>query len=267
MSIGMQTVLMSSMMEQFDGPEVKALVLMGSFARGDAGLFSDVDLVRFINENDKDKNKDKNKTKSHLIENRLVVVSDVCSSMVEEWFNSPEVATNVISGLRSAKVLIDRANTFASIQARAHSFIWDKTMQQKANDWASIEMVGYIEEVHKGLEGLRHNDIGRLLNAQFGCSWGLSRVIQVQHGILLTGDNTFYKEVAEAVGQDSEWVKLRNTVFGIARVETEIISLQDQVKAGLCLYEVTADLISEAIRKEDKPLIEQTVQLIRQVIH
>jgi len=33
---------------QFDGPQVRALVLMGSHARGTAGPYSDVDLVRIM---------------------------------------------------------------------------------------------------------------------------------------------------------------------------------------------------------------------------
>jgi predicted nucleotidyltransferase len=36
--------------QQFDAPTVKAIVLMGSHARGDAGPYSNVDLGRFINQ-------------------------------------------------------------------------------------------------------------------------------------------------------------------------------------------------------------------------
>ena len=33
---------------RFAGPGVKAIALMGSFARGEAGPYSDIDLARFV---------------------------------------------------------------------------------------------------------------------------------------------------------------------------------------------------------------------------
>jgi hypothetical protein len=62
-------------------------------------------------------------------------------------------------------------------------------MQARANQQASAMLVGWFEEVHKGLAGLQQNDIGRLLNARHGLSWGLGRVMKVQRGILMSGDN------------------------------------------------------------------------------
>jgi predicted nucleotidyltransferase len=38
------------LVSKFDSPGVNAIVLMGSYARGNAGLFSDIDLVRFTSE-------------------------------------------------------------------------------------------------------------------------------------------------------------------------------------------------------------------------
>jgi hypothetical protein len=185
---------------------------------------------------------------------------------VENWFSAPEEVSNVIGGLRSARPLLDRDQTFARIQARARSFAWDRAMQQKADAWASRQMVGWIEEVHKGLEGLRRNDLGRLLNARHGFSWGLSRVVQVQRGVLLSGDNAFYDELADAVGWDSEWVRLRRITFGIAGENESAPSLREQVTAGLNLYVVTAEMLVGVLRPEDEPLVAETVHLIRQTL-
>ncbi|HEV2663909.1 MAG TPA: nucleotidyltransferase domain-containing protein [Blastocatellia bacterium] len=229
----MRDALASALIERFDRPDVRAIVLMGSHARGDAGPFSDVDLVRFVSE----PSDLKAETHSYLIDGYLVVVSDRGPAEVENWFSAPEEASNVIGGLRSAQPLLDRDQTFAHIQARARSFAWDASMQQKADAWASRLMVGWIEEVHKGLEGLRRNDLGRLLNARHGCSWGLSRVVQVQRGVLLSGDNAFYDELADAVGWDSEWVRLRRIAFGISGVDGTAPSLGSRSRqAFICTW-------------------------------
>lgn len=258
----MKDAFVSALIERFDRPDVTAIVLMGSHARGNAGPYSDVDLARFISES----NGHKAEAQSYLIDGCLVVVSDISPATVERWFSVPEEASNYIGGLCSARPLIDRDNSFARIQARARSFDWDAAMQQKADAWASRQMVGWIEEVHKGLEGLRRNDVGRLLNARHGCSWGLSRVVQVQRGILLSSDNTFYDEPAEAVGWDSEWVRLRRIAFGIAVENEAAPSLREQVMAGLRLYALTAEMLEGILQPEDRSLVAETVHLIRRAL-
>jgi predicted nucleotidyltransferase len=245
--------------KKFDSPGVNAIVLVGSYARGTPGLFSDVDLVRFIG---KGGDKPFFNDGSYLIDDFLVTVSSVNTEQIEDWFSRPEIAVNVICGIRSARPLLDRSNAFEAIQRRAQVFTWDAEMQQKANHWASQQMVGLIEEVHKGLEGLRSNDVGRMLNARFGLSWGLSRVIGVQKGVLLSGDNGFYAEVAEAVGVDSEWVCLRQTAFAIEDRYGESPSLQEQVIAGLRLYITTVELLGDVIEPDDAAMVKQTVKLI-----
>lgn len=258
----MDETLLDRLAARFDAPGVKALVLAGSHARGDAGPYSDVDLMRFVAAHDARPAE----PGSYLLEGRLVVVSDVTQAAVERWFDAPEEAVKVVAGLRCAKPLFDREGTFAAVQKRAREFVWDESMQRKADAWASREMVGWIEEVHKGLEGLRRDDPGRLLHACFGCSWGLSRVVQVQRGVLLSGDNAFYDEVAEAVGRDSEWVRLWRRAFGVAGRDGACVPLRERVKAGLRLYALTAAMLAETLEPGDRPLVDETAKLIRQVL-
>lgn len=244
---------------RFDGPGVSAIVLMGSYARGEPGTYSDVDLVRLLGEQ-----ATLSGSGSHLVDGRLVVVSDAGPPQVEEWFTRPEVVVNVIAGVRSGQPLIDRNGAFAGAQIRARAFVWDTGMQERANAWASQQMVGWIEEVHKGLEGLRTADTGRLLHARFGCSWGLTRVMQVQRGVLVSGENAFYDEVAAAVGPTSEWVRLRRVAFGIDDIGRRPPSLRAQVTAGLQLYVVTAGLLKEILRTVDAPLVAHAVSQINE---
>ena len=168
--------------------------------------------------------------------------------------------------MRHALPLIDRNGSLASLQARAHAFAWDAEMQARANAWASEQMVGLIEEAHKGLEGLRRNDVGRLLNARFGLSWLLSRVIQVQRGVFLSGDNAFFEAVEVAVGHDTEWARLRRVVFGVEGIDGKTATLREQVVAGLRLYIATAELLVGTLRPKDAPLVTETVARIGSVL-
>jgi hypothetical protein len=246
--------------DHFDNPAIHAIALMGSHARGDAGPYSDVDLVRFVTEQDLELPG----AGSHWINGRLVVVKNVAPAETETWFTRPELAVSTVAGVRSAHILIDRNETFAQLQARAHSFVWSEALQLQADIWASEQMVGWSEEMHKGLEGLRRGDIGRLLNSLFGGTFGLSRVLQVQRGVLLTGDNGFYAEVAAVVGLDAQWTLLRGIAFGVVDVHDRPPSLRERVVAGLGLYVATVELLGDAIQPEDAPLINATVKLINE---
>jgi hypothetical protein len=254
-------ILPDLLLARFDNPTIAAIVLTGSHARVDAGPHSDIDVLRLLGSSAAQTSA----AGSYLVEGQLIVVSDITSAEVEGWFTLPETAVRVISGLRLAYPLIDREERFAGIQRRARAFTWDVALQERADRWASQQMAGWAEEAHKGLEGLRRGDAGRLLNARHGLSFGLCRVMQVQRGILETGDNAFYEEVAEAIGpSSSRWVQLLRLAFGIgSALAGPAPSLVDQVRAGLQLYVVTSQLLSSILHPQDRLVVDDTVNRIR----
>ena len=96
-----------------------------------------------------------------------------------------------------------------------------------------------------------------LINARHGLSWGLMNVLRVQRGVMVRSDNTAYDQVLDSVGRESEWSQMSARVFGL-RGDT----LPDQVRAGLRLYVITANLIRNAIDPDHTDVIENTVTLI-----
>jgi hypothetical protein len=248
----------ADLLQRFDHPSVQAIALLGSYARDDAGPFSDVDLLRLVAV-DAPELPDNG---THLIDGWLVNVSSATPAGTRGWFERPEEAVSHIAGLRVARVLVDRNGALAGLQARAHAFVWDATMQGRADRWASRQLVGWAEEAHKGLEGLRRGDVGRLLNARHGCSWGLNHVIQVQRGVLVSGDNAVYDEVGAAMADQPEWLRLRRLAFGLEDAAGTAPTIAEQVRAGLRLYALTAELLDATLQPEDRPIIALTVARI-----
>ncbi len=238
---------------RFRHPGLAAMALMGSHARDEACEFSDVDVVGFLADEE-----DRRPAATHLVDGHFVNVSDVSPAGVETWFNDPRESTECIAGVRTARPLWDPDGHFRSIQERARSFVWDGRMQAKANEYSSSEMVGWIEEAMKGLEGLRTGDEGRMLNARHGLSWGLTNVMRVQRGILLASDNGSYAEVATALGNECEWVVVSRTAFGL-----DNSTLVEQVTAGLRLYALTYDLLVDVLKPDHERMIAAAVQVIR----
>jgi len=242
---------------QWDSPRPQAIALLGSYARGDAGPFSDVDLLFLMAADAPPPTRT-----SFLVEGRLVTVNAVRPDQIDGWFTEPEQAVNGVAALRDALPVEDPDGLFAGVQHRARAFAWNEALQAKADRYASREMVGWIEEAHKGLEGLRRNDTGRLLNARFGLSWGLAGLMRVQRGILGNSDNSFYDDVRASLGQESRWSRLLATAFGIPRADHTPLSLHEEVVAGLQLYCETARLLAPILQPEDRPLIDATVRRI-----
>jgi len=249
----------NNLVQRFDKADVvQALILMGSHARNEAGPNSDIDLIRFVKTGTIKLTNDG----THLYEKKVLInISTVDSDEYEKWFIDPYEATKWIAGLRVARVLIDRENFFTNgLQLRARNFIWDMTIQSRANIEASHRMVGWCEEVHKGLEGLRRNsDIGRLLNACHGLSWGLSEIIQIQRGVLVTSDNNAFNEVELALGDNKQMIELRRITFGIV----ENYTLRERVIAGLQFYLLLAEEMKNIWQINDIEIIEYTIEQIR----
>ena len=251
-----------SLAAQFNHPTVTAIALFGSHARGDAGPNSDIDLIRFV-ESDIANPPDGG---SHLIDDTLVVVSNYTPATVASWFSEPTEAVQAIAGLRQAQSLWDPTGHFAQLQQRAHTFTWNDELQAKADHWASEQMVGWIEEVHKGLEGLLRRDDGRMLNASFGLSWGLVGVVKVQRGVLVYSDNRFLDQVMESVGQTSRWSRLCQVSFGLTEEGMPPPSLRERVVAGLWLYVATAELLQATLQPQHSRLVARTVARINDAL-
>ncbi len=237
----------------------RAVALLGSYARGDAGPFSDVDLL-FLWPVDAPKPE----RNSFLVDGMLVTVNPTTPTESDEWFTDPAQAVTVIAALRDAVSLHDPDGLFAPMQSRARAFVWSNEMQAKADRYASGQMVGWIEEAHKGLEGLRRNHAGRLLQARFGLSWGLAGLMQVQQAILSNSDNSLPGDVCAALGANSRWSWLAQRAFGLQLPGENLPSLHEEVRAGLRLYCESARLLAPILQADDRPLVQATVARIEE---
>ena len=258
-SVTLDSAAMADLLARFAPTHADALFLVGSRARGVAGPHSDVDLLRLAQDEDGLEGDG-----SYLVSDRLVVVSTLTPKWAEVIFQEPEAACNYVLGLRMGQILVDRTGNGANLQRRARDFVWGDEIQAKANGVAARTLVGYIEEAHKGLEGLRRNDVGRLLNARFGMSWGMSKVVMVQRGILLSSDNGHWDEINRTVGESSAWVRFRHMAFGLEDATGHAPPLRQQVLAGLRLYRLTVAMMEHMLPEPEGGLIRATVTRIEQ---
>ena len=101
-----------------------------------------------------------------------------------------------------------------------------------------------------------------MLNARFGLSFGIVKVVRVYLGILIDGDNTFYTQILERLGNGSEWARLCRAAFAIEPIEGVPLPLTEQVLVGLRLYVLTADLIGNDAGVDQRSIIDRTIAVI-----
>ncbi|MCG8643504.1 MAG: nucleotidyltransferase domain-containing protein [Desulfobacterales bacterium] len=226
--------------------KLEAIALMGSYARNDANKYSDIDIVCFLKEKVSDQ-----PTEIEVVDSKYIVISFCPKKEVETWFSDPEKVTECIAGLRSSKSIWDPYGFLCDLRRKAIDFKWDTTLQTKANEYASRELVSWIEEVHKALSGLLSDDIGRMLNGLFGLTYGLFKVLRVQSGIFLAGDNSFFQQVIDYFGEKSQLAILSKKAFGIDNA----LEIRDRVFAGIKLFDHITDLLLDILTDDDKKAI------------
>lgn len=244
--------ILRSKLSTLDKSEIEAIGLMGSYSIGDAKRYSDIDLVCILKSASSIK-----EMEIEFVEGKYVVTSFVTIEEMEKCFINARAATENILGLQKVWVLYDPNNTLNLLKQKALNFRWTKTLQINANEIANNLLMGWIEEVHKALQGLISNDIGRMLNGLIGLTYGLFKVVSIQKGILLDGENSFYEKVTEYFGKESKFTKLSEKAFGITTTK----GLEERVIAGLLLFnEVTDELTDILTDKEAINLVKMNIK-------
>ena len=142
---------LSTGLNEWTTQETVAFALLGSFARGDAGPFSVVDVVRFVNDDKHDaesrtflideEERGNRRGPAAIAEGKLrqwlVVRSTATPSKVESWFTDPGQAVNYVAGLCEGRPLWDpdlRASLPRSSSGRV-SFDGRKRTRRRPTAW------------------------------------------------------------------------------------------------------------------------------------
>src|SRR5689334_22959034 len=143
---------LSQLVAELDNDTVTAIILGGSYVRGDATLYSDVDLAIFVRQ------ADQVEPKRFMYRNGyLVSISTSTISQYRQWFAIPEQAIFRIPSVREARILLDKEGAFRELQQKAGDFVWEP-LQAAANRYADNILTEYIEYTYKILRALLLND-------------------------------------------------------------------------------------------------------------
>ena len=239
-----------------DDDTVQSIILHGSYARGDAvAPYSDIDLVRIL---DEACNQQEDK---HFVyrDGYLLSISSRPLSVYYSRFAYPETAIFAISGVREARILLDKNESFKKLQQEAWSWTWEP-LQAAAHTYASKLLVAQTEIVLKAMRALTLGDSVALADMTLDLFSALTEAVAVGLGVLMRSGNTYFHQVQEAVGQQSSWTRSH------LRIATETLSAEERGKETLLLYRETCRLLRPAIAPEHWVTIAQCLELVEQYL-
>jgi predicted nucleotidyltransferase len=244
---------------ELDDENVVAITLAGSYARGDATRYSDVDLIVYQREL---RPTDVLYSLRYQDET-LVSVTRTTLDARRADLNRPEASIWCVPGLRQARILLDKEGAFAALQAEAFAWTWTPELQAQADAFASAELAGYAEEAHKILGGLLQNDDAQIVYGCYGMVLGIGKLISTARGILIETENVYFRQLREVMGLESRWSTCFRAAAGLNKGGTPRM----RGLAALELYVETARLLEGILEPEHRAVVEGAVRLIEPVVN
>lgn len=250
--------LIEALVAEFGGEPVHAMVLTGSYARGTATAYSDVDLVRFVEALPE---RTSGRYSLRYRSGRLVSISTTTVAAKRAELAQPERAIFAVEGLRRARLLLDRDGRLAALLAEAAAFAW-APLQPAADAYARELLMGLAEEAHKALSGLLRGDQSTMLYAALGLTGALPNALVVRRGVLVASENDYLEAAQRAAGRASAWTRLYRQLTGFDPLPPAPTPARARVVVALRLYVETARLLQDVLAGEEGAVVERAVATI-----
>jgi predicted nucleotidyltransferase len=251
----------AQLLPELDDEAVTAIILHGSYARGEAlPPYSDIDLVRILKETP-----ERRQQKRFIWwDDYLLNLSSRPLSIYRDWLLQPQEAIFRVTTLQDALILVDKEGIFQTFQHELRSWRWEP-LQDAANCYASQQLVELSETILRLLRALHFEDmvtqVQRIVHHVLPT---VTDAVAVQGGLLMR--NRYVQRVQEAIGADSLWTRLYMHAAG-APLHEESLALDARSRAAIRLYQETVRLLQSALVPEHRTTIDVLLRLVDQQLH
>jgi hypothetical protein len=248
---------MQAALQQIDSPDVIGVGLAGSYGRGQESRYSDVDFDIFVSklpENVYDR------YTLRYWDNKLISLKHILLDDERAALTNPRRAIWAVPGLRGMKILLDKDGSMSALQQAAQDFDWSP-LQSAANEYATQEVMGCAEEVHKILNGLARGHESMVLYATWGLVKSMLEAVAVQRGLMIVSENRYFDLIQDSVGHASEWTRAFRRAWGL---NVGASQYQSRGVGALMLYHLTAAMFDEMITEKHRDVVKRTLHLIKE---
>ncbi len=246
---------LNALVAELDNDDIVGIILGGSFARGEARPYSDVDIACFVRDAVKLPQK-----RFFYRNGRLVSVAATNATDIQSRLTNPERAFLFTAGRR--RVLLDKDGSVTRLMQEIDAFNW-QPLQAVASRNANFYLMIAAESAHKVLNELVSGDELALSYAVASLFSQLTLIVAIQRGVLVKSDSTYYRQIEESVGLDSIWTRYHRIAAGVDTGSADVPPLVARGIATLHLYQETANLLWSILEPPQREVIEQTVRVIK----
>lgn len=180
----------------------EAVVLFGSWVRGDAYKESDID-IHAIGRG--------SRYELERFQGFLISVSWETVRSHHVSFRSPGNVGGIIPAWRGAKIIYDPKGIAEALKREAREWRWS-LLGTRTDKWVAEELTGWAEEVHKLVGNLELGQRNSAAVQRSLLAIHLARILAVHHRILYDSENQLWDLVSAKMGP--KWTKVQNTALG-----------------------------------------------------
>ena len=216
----------------------QAVVLFGSFARGDATPYSDLDLWALGS----------GAPRYELRDRRLIVATWVSPDAARAAFRDPAAVCEAIPAWREARILYDPFGWAADIQREATAWTWAALNPVACDGHVSREVAGYAEEVLKLVGALAAGWHLMAAVQRNVLVLRLAGVLALHRRLLYGTENRLWEMVAHEMGEP--YAQIQGRAMGLGGEPFE-----DTCRAALHLYALVAQQTQHILDRQQRPIV------------
>jgi len=254
-AISLSDEFLHDLVQELDHEHIVGITLGGSYARGTATEYSDVDLACFWREGVKPPLK-----RFLYRQNRLISIKMTSVTEIRQMLKRPQSAMLFASG--SHRLLLDKDGSVARLLAEIEAFRWED-LELEVNAQVSLWMMLKAEDVQKVLREFQQENAPGLALVITHLVAELTLLTALCHRTLITSDSTYYRQIQEAAGLDSAWTRAHRISTGLAAGPQGIAPLRARGIAVLHLYRETLVFARPVMQPEHLAIAEQVLRVVQ----
>jgi hypothetical protein len=239
-----------ALITEIDHPDFAGILLGGSYARGDATRWSDVDIACIVPTDALLQPKS-----SFYRDGRLVTIAVKSIEGIRANLRNPDLAIVVVPGIGDCRVLLDKDGSVTALLNEVRAFTWD-SLREAADARASFRFMLAAEMALKVANELTKGDPRTLPFPIDKLFAELTIITAISRGVLSKTDRTYYQQVQEAAGP--AWTRHHQAISGA----DVTLSLSMQAESILYLYRETASLLRPSLLPDHLAVIDETVHML-----
>jgi predicted nucleotidyltransferase len=216
-----------------------AVVLGGSWARGEAHRASDIDMWVIGRRYGQ---------RTVFRDGFVVNIENTTERIERRRFRDPRRVGGCVPGWRSAFLVYDPRGVAAKLQDEARAFRWS-TIAPRCDRWVAHEVTGLAEEAIKLVRALAESQPETAAVQRNLIANHLAVVMAVHRRILGGSENGLWERVGARVG--GKWRAAQRAALGVGKVDFE-----GSCRAALELYLLTVDAVRTTLSSEQVRIVE-----------